>query len=582
MGTGADIRNRKYGPGTQNNNNAAGTQYIVSGEEVHFVHNFNPAERNRKSLASHVQHNRLTVPRAAHKTLWDTVGGIGASHDAEQQYERGTCLKGTRERAIERVFKWILSPDGPPLLWLTGAAGVGKSAIAMTVAKLSEENGQLVTSFFFFRADPKRNNASALIPAIAYGLVKSMPLLRDPIEQRISRDPMILEACMEDQFRELVVNPLTQPPPLPSPKPSQPPLPLPNPPKLPSPDSPKLPFRQRLLKRIRKILGQRVPVDGAAQAKTPSLVIVGGPDESGDERTQDHDGTAETKVPYVVVIDGLDECGDENTQIRILSIIRSAFERSTSFPLRFLICSRPESWLRHAFNEKPLQTLHDCIVLDDSFEPDADIERYYQHHFQEIVSNPEYAEVVFPSPWPSERDLEILVEWTSGQFIYAATVIKFLKLKAEHPVIQLGMILERTRNHKPKSYPSPYQKLDALYDVILIANSKHEETILILAAIIVRKTPTPAVIELVLGLPQGQVALTLRGMHSVLNIPGRSKEILLFHNSFREYLLDLNRSGSFHIDETNQRHAIGLLWLQNLSTKKIQSYRYETNYPFAF
>ena len=46
----------------------------------------------------------------------------------------------------------------------------------------------------------------------------------------------------------------------------------------------------------------------------------------------------------------------------------------------------------------------------------------------------------------------------------------------------------------------------------------------------------------------------LRGMHSVLDIGGSSDVIGLFHNSFREYLLDLNRSGSFYIGGTEDNH----------------------------
>ncbi|KAL0072849.1 hypothetical protein AAF712_000612 [Marasmius tenuissimus] len=137
------------------------------------------------------------------EALRRTVAAAGASHTAEQQYTRGSCLKGTREEAIEDIHTWRTSGDpSRPICWLFGKAGVGKSAIATTIAKACEEDG-LVASFFFFRSDPKRDNPSALIPTIALGLMSKFPSLRTFIDERIHRDPTILEANLEDQFRGL-------------------------------------------------------------------------------------------------------------------------------------------------------------------------------------------------------------------------------------------------------------------------------------------------------------------------------------------------------------------------------------------
>ncbi|KAL0060339.1 hypothetical protein AAF712_012905, partial [Marasmius tenuissimus] len=113
--TGA--QNQQTGGGMQNNNNDAGTQNIS------FVNSFNAS-------ASH-----------PHKTLWDKVAGVGASHTAEQQFERGDCLEGTREKAIGNIRDWITAKKQKhPICWLSGPAGVGKSAIAMTIAKFCEDD----------------------------------------------------------------------------------------------------------------------------------------------------------------------------------------------------------------------------------------------------------------------------------------------------------------------------------------------------------------------------------------------------------------------------------------------------------
>ncbi|KAL0062733.1 hypothetical protein AAF712_010428 [Marasmius tenuissimus] len=494
-------QNTQTGSGTQNNNNAT-HQNIYYGEVNHSL-NTTVSERTfLVSISSRRCFSTLSFIIAL-KRLWDAIAGVGASHKAEHQFARGACLEGTREAVLAILREWGLTEDQLlPICWLSGAAGVGKSSIALTIAKLYEEKGVLVSSFFFFRSDNKRNTPSALIPTIAYGLATTIPLMRNYIEERISRDPAILEAVLEEQFRELIV--------------------------------------ELTLKwsRQRAIWGSSVG-------------------------------------PHIVILDGLDECGDEETQLRILAFIRSAYENlhTPEFPLRFLICSRPEAWLREAFVDDRLRKLSKVIVLDETFEPNRDIREYYLHHFREIASSPKYNHIPFPSPWLSERDLEILVERACGQFVYAATVIRFIKLAYEHPIVQLRTIIDKAPPCRPGT--SPYQQLDVLYDFILSVHPNREELFSVLAAVLVlpERARSPACIELVLGLTEGQVELTLRGMHSVLDIHGREGGIRVYHTSFTDYLADQTRSLDFHVDERKQKRPIGRQWLQNLATSRIRTCR---------
>ncbi|KAK1223852.1 hypothetical protein PQX77_013266 [Marasmius sp. AFHP31] len=431
-----------YSNAYQNNNhgrdqniNDRGHQNINSGQQVGQVnggavnqsslsagrdmYNFNGTIANRELplLAS----NQLVlkpVDTAGRQRLSNAIAGVGASHNAEHQFERGQCLPGTREKAIESIYDWASSNDQTcPVCWLSGPAGVGKSAIALTVAKSYEIEGRLASSFFFFRSDSKRNNPSALIPFIAHDLTSVTPLMQNRIEQRISKDPKILDATLEDQFNELVLQPAL-------------------------------------------MWGEQRSLRGSSTDLSGSPV-----------------------VPNIVIVDGLDECSDEDTQLRILSIIRSAYQQAPHFPLRFLICSRPESWIQEAFADDPLLQLSKRIILDDSLAAREDTRKYYLHHFQEIVTCRKYRHIEFPSPWPSERDLEILVEWTCSQFIFAVTVIKFIKDAGKHPIEQLRIIFEKIRPRRPRT--SPYQQLDTLYEVILSANPDPEEVQDILAALLV-------------------------------------------------------------------------------------------------
>ena len=96
-----------------------------------------------------------------------------------------------------------------PSYRLSGTAGTGKSAIAITVATSCEDD-VLVASFFFFRSDSKLNNPSALILTIAHGLVVNVSFVKGSINRRISSDPTILEVKLEEQFQELVLKPLAK------------------------------------------------------------------------------------------------------------------------------------------------------------------------------------------------------------------------------------------------------------------------------------------------------------------------------------------------------------------------------------
>ncbi|PPQ88925.1 hypothetical protein CVT25_009223, partial [Psilocybe cyanescens] len=76
-----------------------------------------------------------------------------------------------------------------------------------------------------------------------------------------------------------------------------------------------------------------------------------------------------------IIIDGLDECADSTTQKNILSLI-SYHIRHHKLPLRFLIASRPEYWIRDAFE---VATIHDLtlpISLNEIGDANGDIERY--------------------------------------------------------------------------------------------------------------------------------------------------------------------------------------------------------------
>jgi hypothetical protein len=133
-----------------------------------------------------------------------------ALHDSAQRVEPSRCHPGTREEVILRIFDWIKQSDHRKewILWLNGAAGAGKSAIMQSFAELCAKEGIPLASFFFFRTDPKRNNMALLVATLVYQLIQTIPETQDYVVGIIERDPLIFEASIEFQLRELIINPL--------------------------------------------------------------------------------------------------------------------------------------------------------------------------------------------------------------------------------------------------------------------------------------------------------------------------------------------------------------------------------------
>ena len=257
-----------------------------------------------------------------------------------------------------------------------------------------------------------------------------------------------------------------------------------------------------------------------------------------------------------VIIDGLDECDSHETQKLILEIIYDAVAIE-KISLRFLIASRPEAHIREAFDRPTLRSITKRVVLDESFGPNQDIEKYLRDGFESIYDQNSTLMEQVVQPWPGTGILDLLVQTASGQFIYASTVLKFVGAEFYNPLSQLDIVLEPSALDR-----TPFSDLDHLYSQILSTYPIPEKLISVLGTILALHCPQPpGVIEDLLGMKVGEVGLVLRGLHSLIRFPhipdenytrstefGKDNGIRLLHASFEDYLVDKNRSGPFSID----------------------------------
>jgi NACHT domain len=260
--------------------------------------------------------------------------------------------------------------------------------------------------------------------------------------------------------------------------------------------------------------------------------------------------------PYLVIIDGLDECHDKATQ---QSILRLLCETITvhKLPLRFLIGSRPESHIRDSFDQESLYTITRRVILGEAFDPGKDIQVFLRDGFAKIcATNPILSHV--EHPWPEEGIIDLLVQRSSGQFIYAATVLKFVGADFCNPTKQLALVL------KPDS--TAFSDLDQLYTQILSVYPSEVNIVQVLGIISVSHGESAEVMEDIFGMDEGELKLVIRGLSSLmkhendeneggLNAGATSYVIPHFaHASFGDYLFNSSRSGAFLVNRQEYKN----------------------------
>jgi hypothetical protein len=257
--------------------------------------------------------------------------------------------------------------------------------------------------------------------------------------------------------------------------------------------------------------------------------------------------------PLILLIDGLDECETQDSQTEILQLIRNTVRHHPK-TFHFLIASRPEAHIREAFNNSSFDDILDSVNVEKSFD---DVRTYFCDKFTSIHQEHQDTMGSIQTPWPSADNLNKLVQKSSGYFIYASTVIRFIDDKYSRPTERLALVLSLTSTDSE----APFEALDQLYTQILsgVPVRFHSKLLNILQCVIVSEWDrNPFQIDQLLELPSGETQLILRGLHSVLKIQDDCG-ISVHHALFLDFLQDPQRSLGFHIKleaRMNVAHAV--------------------------
>ena len=161
-------------------------------------------------------------------------------------------------------------------------------------------------------------------------------------------------------------------------------------------------------------------------------------------------------------------------------------------------------------------------------------------------------------PWPKEGIIDLLVQRSSGQFIYAATVLKFVGADFCSPTKQLALVL--------KPDPTAFSDLDQLYTQILSVYPSTVNIAQVLGIISVSHGELAEVIEGIFGMEEGELKLVLRGLSSLMKDESDGErsnmEVISYviphfaHASFSDYLFNPSRSGPFHVNQQEYENQI--------------------------
>lgn len=134
-----------------------------------------------------------------------------ASFDCERPDKPSACFQGTRTSILKLITDWITDPDpaAARFFWLNGIAGVGKTTVACTVAKLMQDLGLLGGQFCFSRrGEAELRNPALVFPTIAYQLARFDPEFGRRITAALETDPDAPYAALKEQLDRLIVKPL--------------------------------------------------------------------------------------------------------------------------------------------------------------------------------------------------------------------------------------------------------------------------------------------------------------------------------------------------------------------------------------
>ncbi|KAJ2926404.1 hypothetical protein H1R20_g10694, partial [Candolleomyces eurysporus] len=277
--------------------------------------------------------------------------------------------------------------------------------------------------------------------------------------------------------------------------------------------------------------------------------------------------TDASALPHAILIDGLDECRNEGQQTELLTVIKTCFLNNSNLPFRIFLASRPELAIRTEL--EPGGCLHEKVYhihLNDQYDATDDISRYLWRRLRDIGRRSRDPRAR-SAEWPDSLIVERIVTAASGQFIFAATVIKYISEPRGSPVDRLETVVTWTDwlTSKTKSF----EVLDVIYAQVLSTaksayeavdtNEKHDFLLLLnahAANVYGPDTVSVDVFDRVLGLGNKTHELLISDLHSLVTTkvtkPGEGEnsqtKLHFYHKSFLDFMDAEERAKDLYVN----------------------------------
>jgi WD40 repeat protein/tRNA A37 threonylcarbamoyladenosine biosynthesis protein TsaE len=126
--------------------------------------------------------------------------------------DKDFCMENTRTDLLATLESWARSSSGPPVLWLSGLAGTGKSTIARTLCQRLGDGGSdvLGASFFVSRDVQERRSPAHIVRSIVYQLAKKDHTFAKEVHQALDADrdlQVVGSYALHNQISSLLVQP---------------------------------------------------------------------------------------------------------------------------------------------------------------------------------------------------------------------------------------------------------------------------------------------------------------------------------------------------------------------------------------
>jgi WD40 repeat protein len=217
-------------------------------------------------------------------------------------------------------------------------------------------------------------------------------------------------------------------------------------------------------------------------------------------------------------------------------------------------------------SQQTVMQLHDL----DAAVVRSDIRAYFNASFAKIAAaRPELGLL----NWPSEKDIDVLVDLTNVLFVFADTVVRFVSTPKYSPRSRLDILLAR-RESKSEM---PYHWLDQLYIQVLQTSVRSDQKQFaeelcerlrnVVGIIIAAQQPLSiSVHSILVNVDQAEVQLMVESLSSLL-LSTDSEPVRIFHPSFPDFIVNPRRCNDplfrVSLEEHHLRLARGCLAILN-------------------